>query len=140
MRESVKIMKRFCPSVVHLWFSPDQPPDRNSFRKVSRYRSPICIMILLIYVTYTSCLEGPRWGSPKPIHLKPGHLEMAFFTARCRLDGTFPVLTVPCLSGRCFPCGTFLERAVRIDVSSANFRAKSHFQMSPFKMFPFRAS
>ena len=27
------------------------------------------------------------WGSPKPIHLKPGHLKMAFFSARCRLDG-----------------------------------------------------
>ena len=31
------------------------------------------------------------WGSPKPIHLKPGHLKMAFFAARCRLDGAFLV-------------------------------------------------
>ena len=29
------------------------------------------------------------WGSPKPIHLKPGHLKMAFFSARWRLDGAF---------------------------------------------------
>ena len=34
-----------------------------------------------------------KWGSPKPIHLKPGHLKMVFFTARRRLDGTFPVKT-----------------------------------------------
>ena len=39
------------------------------------------------------------WGSPKPIHLKPGHLKMAFFSthtflSRRRLfclDGAFPV-------------------------------------------------
>ena len=32
--------------------------------------------------------NGAR-GSAKPLHLKPGHLNMAFFSARCRLDGTF---------------------------------------------------
>ena len=58
-----------------------------------------------------------------------GYLKMAFFTARCRLDGAFPVWTALSLSRRCFPCGISLERAVRIDVSSANFRAKSHFQV-----------
>ena len=36
--------------------------------------------------------SGCVLGSPKPIHLKPGHLKMAFFTARC------------------FPCGISLER------------------------------
>ena len=46
---------------------------------------------------------------------------------------------LPCL-GRRLRCGIPLERAVRIDVSSANCRAKSHFQTSPFKMPPFRAS
>ena len=35
----------------------------------------------------------------------------------------------PGLSKRRFPCGFHLERAVRIDVSSANCRAKSHFQV-----------
>ena len=30
-----------------------------------------------------------QWGSPKPIHLKPGHLKVAFFSARCHLDGAF---------------------------------------------------
>ena len=30
-----------------------------------------------------------EWGSPKPIHLKPGHLKMAFSSARCCLDGAF---------------------------------------------------
>ena len=29
------------------------------------------------------------WGSSKPIYLKPGHLKMAFFSARSRLDGAF---------------------------------------------------
>ena len=38
------------------------------------------------------------------------------------------VYTAPCLSRQCFPCGISLERAMRIDVSSANFRAKDHFQ------------
>ena len=33
--------------------------------------------------------EKSDWGNPKPIHLKPGHLKMAFFSARCRLDGAF---------------------------------------------------
>ena len=31
------------------------------------------------------------WGIPKPLHLKPGHLKMAFFSARRRLDGAFSV-------------------------------------------------
>ena len=31
------------------------------------------------------------WGSPKRIHLKPGHLKMAVFIAWHRLDGTAPV-------------------------------------------------
>ena len=31
------------------------------------------------------------WGSPGSIHLKPGHLKMAFFTTRCRLDVACPV-------------------------------------------------
>ena len=31
------------------------------------------------------------WGGPKPLHLKQGHLETAFFRPRCRLDG-FPCL------------------------------------------------
>ena len=51
------------------------------------------------------------WGSPQPIHLKPGHLKMAFVTARCLLDGAFPVQTAPSLSRRRFPCGISLERA-----------------------------
>ena len=29
------------------------------------------------------------WRSPKPIHLKPGHLKMRVFSAHCRLDGAF---------------------------------------------------
>ena len=77
--------------------------------------------------------------------------KCAFSRARCRLDGAFFVQTAPSLSRRRLPCGIPLERAVRIDVSSANcrakipfssanFRAKSHFQISPFKMSPFRAS
>ena len=53
--------------------------------------------------------------SPKPLHLKPGHLKMAF------------QLTVP--SRWRLPCGIPLEREVRIDVSSANCRAKCHFQL-----------
>ena len=73
------------------------------------------------------CFCSPR--TSKPIHLKPGHLKMAFFSARCRLDGAFSVQTAPCLSRWCFPCGISLERAVRIDVSSASSRAKSHFQV-----------
>ena len=40
------------------------------------------------------------------------------------------------LPRRRFPCGIALERAERIDMSSANFTAKSHFQTSPFKMSP----
>ena len=76
------------------------------------------------------------WGSPKPIHLKPGHLKMAFFTARCRLDSAFPAWTAPCLSRRCFPCGISIESAVRIDVSSANFRAKFHFQVRTSERSP----
>ena len=60
------------------------------------------------------------WVSPNAIHLKPGHLKMAFFSARCR---------APSMSRRRLPCGIPLERAVRIDVSSANCRAKSHFQV-----------
>ena len=44
------------------------------------------------------------------------------------------------LSRRHLPCGTALETAVRIDASSAKFSAKSHIQMSPFKMSLFRAS
>ena len=39
------------------------------------------------------------------------------------------VQTAPSLSRRCLPCGIPLERAVRIGVSSANCRAKSHFQV-----------
>ena len=30
------------------------------------------------------------WGSPKALHLQPGHLKMAFFSARCHLYGDFP--------------------------------------------------
>ena len=55
---------------------------------------------------------------------------MAFFSAQCRLDGAFFASRrrLPCLDGA-FPCGIPLERAVRIDVSNANCRAKSHFQV-----------
>ena len=37
----------------------------------------------------TSDGPGSLGGGPKPLHLKPGHLKMAFFSARCRLVGTF---------------------------------------------------
>ena len=33
----------------------------------------------------------PVLGSPKPLHLKPGQLNMEFFRAQCRLGGAFPV-------------------------------------------------
>ena len=33
-----------------------------------------------------TCAHSHIWGFPKP-----GHLKMAFFSARCRLDGAFPV-------------------------------------------------
>ena len=36
--------------------------------------------------------------------------------------------------------GTALERAVITDISSANFTAKSYFQISSFEISPFRAS
>ena len=36
---------------------------------------------------------------------------------------------MPFFTARCLPCGIPLERAVRIDVSSANCRAKSHFRL-----------
>ena len=94
--------------------------------------------------TYIFPISGRRpeiVGSPKPRHLKPRHLKMIFcsplcrldwafsvYTA-CRLDWAFSVYTAPSLSRRRLPCGIALERAVRVDVSSANFRAKSHFQM-----------
>ena len=35
--------------------------------------------------------NAPFWGNPKPLHLKPEDLKMAFFSARCCLDGAFPV-------------------------------------------------
>ena len=38
-----------------------------------------------------------------------------------------------------FPC-VASERALKIDLSSANFTAKSYGQMSPFKMSPFKMS
>ena len=31
------------------------------------------------------------WGSPEPLHLKPGHLKVASFSVQCRLDGAFVV-------------------------------------------------
>ena len=31
------------------------------------------------------------WGSPRPLHLKPQHLKMVFFSACCRLGGALPV-------------------------------------------------
>ena len=31
------------------------------------------------------------WGIPKPLHLKPEHLQMVFFSARRHLHGAFPV-------------------------------------------------
>ena len=50
------------------------------------------------------------------------------FSARLPcLDGAFRESNS--LSRRRFTCGISLERAVRIDVSSARFRAKSHFQV-----------
>ena len=35
-----------------------------------------------------------KWGSPKTLHLKAGHLKMAFFSARCHLDSAFSVKAV----------------------------------------------
>ena len=46
------------------------------------------------------------------------------------------VSTAPCLSRLCFPSGISLERAVRIDVSSANFRTKSYFQVRTLERNP----
>ena len=52
---------------------------------------------------------------------------MAFFSARCRL---IMMLSLSRQQSRA------VEKAVKIDMSSANFTAKSHFQMSTFKMSP----
>ena len=49
---------------------------------------------------------------------------MAFFSARCRLTALSLSEQHPCLDGA-FPVWTAPKRAVSIDVSSANFRAKS---------------
>ena len=46
------------------------------------------------------------------------------------------VQRAPFLSRRRLPCGIPLERAVRIDVSSANCRAKSHFQVRTSEQNP----
>ena len=41
-----------------------------------------------------------EWRSPKSKHPKPGHLKMAFSSARCRLDGAFlSRRRLPCLDG-----------------------------------------
>ena len=39
-----------------------------------------------IGVAFILTRQARFWGSPKPIHLKPGHLKMAFFSARWRLE------------------------------------------------------
>ena len=92
-------------------------------------RRSVWSMVCQLLVVRMKHNLSPNHGSPKPVHLKPGHLKMAFFTALFRLDGAFPVQTARSLSRRRFPCGISLERAARIDVSSANCRAKSHFQV-----------
>ena len=41
--------------------------------------------------TFILCAKPCYWESRKPLHLKPGHLKMAFFSARCLFDGAWGI-------------------------------------------------
>ena len=70
---------------------------------------------------------------PKPINvLKARHLEMVFSSALCCLDGAFL-----CLDGALWNC---LSESTANGLFRRKVTAKSHFQMSSFKMSRFRAS
>ena len=71
-------------------------------------------------------------GSPEPIHLKPGHLKMAFFTARCPL----PVYTVLSLWNFLRRSSVECKLQSEIPFSSANCRAKSHFRCPTLRCPP----
>ena len=79
------------------------------------------------------CSQIPLPPAPTLVAFRLNHYILNQDTSKWHFQRTMP-------SRWRFPCVIASERAVRIDISSANFTAKSHFWMSPFKMFPFRVS
>ena len=96
--------------------SPERKPERGYVRMFLRNENrargyvrqnhplrnrPFCLPVTFweAFCYLIFCAKGisargilvGTWGSPQSLHLKPGHLKMAFFSARCCLDGAFSV-------------------------------------------------